>query len=94
MPPEKITKKDADQDTEIGILKQTMINITGGLNDLKKEVEDFVDKNDISHEKILEKIDSFIESADSKYAPKSVVWWIFITIGGLALTELVRFILK
>lgn len=87
-------REDESQNIKITKLEGIMEQLKEGFQEIKAEFKDFGNKNDAAHRDITDKIDKFIDSADAKYAPKSVVWWIFITIGGLAITEIVRSMLK
>ena len=80
-------KADETQNIKITKLEVTMTNLQNGLNEIKSEFKEFEDKNDQSHKDIIERIDKFINSADDKYAPKYLVWFLFTTIAGYVIIE-------
>lgn len=89
-----MTKQNEEQNIKITKLEVIMEQFNKGFDEIKTEFKGFEEKNDRSHKEITEKIDKFILAADEKYAPKALVWWLFVTIGGLALTELFRYVVR
>ena len=85
-------KSDEEQNIKITKLEVIMEQLKKGFDEIKTEFKDFGNKNDIAHKDITDKIDKFIEAADNKYAPKYLVWFLFTTMVGYVIIEVLKWL--
>ena len=71
----------------IAKLQTDVAHIKQALEDSKKVHEKSTEENKVDHEKIFKKIDGFIDSAEKRFASKTVEWLVYslaaIILGGV-----------
>jgi hypothetical protein len=88
--------KDTKQDLLINTLGMEIKHLGADLGELKEDFVQICKDNNIAHEKILFKIDEFIERADKRYAPMiawKAIWWIITGVCGAVLAVIMKSIL-
>ena len=88
--------KATKQDLLINTLGMEIKHLGEDLGELKTEFIQICKDNNIAHDKILGKLEEFIEQADKRYAPMiawKAIWWIITGVCGAVLAVIMKGIL-
>jgi hypothetical protein len=88
--------KATKQDLLINTLGMEMKHLSDDLGEIKSAFKQSCAENITAHEKILGKIEEFIEQADKRYAPMiawKAIWWIITGVCGACLAVIMKTIL-